>query len=439
MSDIIKIREDFLNLSEGLYVTENIQRIKWEDYLPQESSENFNRDSADINIRVDNVDNFLLLQNSYFIFDIELHNAANQLFTAGDIALTHNGLMYLFGRVELRFNDVPLEAFRCVGPVTTVQGVLQYDNGYSESSGLQQCWSLDRHDFSASESNSGFSDRKRMLFAAHDKKGKCRFIVPFSHIFGFKGKILSGIKISVQFQRRDNADSVYKTAVQASNADTVGDGHVVIKALKWKIPYIYLNNEARLEIDEYLTTKPRIWYKFYTKQVEEFIVSQNRILDRQVINVSDSQKIVGIAVCFQTGRNNSQKANASLFDDVDFYDGDISINNVTYPGFTLDCNSKNGNYMINYERFVKFRKLFTNGHPEITPIDFRQAYPIYCFDTSHQEQRINGSSVAVKLHMRFNSNIPANTTCYIIIFKETKFSVTTTGDRKMEFQDINTF
>ena len=143
MSSIIKVDESFLNLSEGVQVAESVKKERWEEYLPQESSENFNKDLA-LNIRIDNIDNYILLQESSFIFDVELQKLADDaLFATGDIALTNNALMYLFDRVQLRFDDKVVEEYTCAGQVTTVQGLLKYSEGFSSKLGHSLCWSID--------------------------------------------------------------------------------------------------------------------------------------------------------------------------------------------------------------------------------------------------------------------------------------------------------
>lgn len=433
----------FLDLERAVTSNDSIKFWRYEDYLPQESS-NLNT-NVPITIRVNNVDNYFLLEQSCFIFDLELVKKSNGLRYTGTelINIVNNGPMFLFNQATLRFGNEVIENYLNVGQATLVQGLLRYSDGFSSNRGHTQCWSLDDDEYSATlDKNPGYANRHDLLFKCNStsNKGNVRFMIPFSHIFGFNGKILSGLQVSVQLERVINDNVIFKSSTQTTaNVDDVVDGIVNIKSMKWRIPYVELNTNMSATISSYLTTQPKIPFKFVFKQVEEFPVDQAKIFNRNLTTVSGPEKILGFVVIFQTNRLNSQKTNISVFDNCDVLNASISLNNVSYPGINLYSGKEGLAFIENYDRYVKFRELFTHKEPEISPYGFQTAYPMYCFDTTRQEDRINGLTLSVKINFQFNTTIPAGTNAYVITFRERFMSVSTSGDRKMIIEQLNTY
>lgn len=441
--ETVKVVENYLRLNDPIHTTNSIKFCRFTDYFPQESS-HLNR-PVPITIRVDNLDNFFLLEQSYFIIEIDLVKKSNGARYANTdlITIANNGPLFLFNKANLKFGDTVIEDYTDVGHATLVQGLLKYNDGFSSNRGHVQCWSLDDDEYTATtEKNPGFANRHALLFESNDnEKGKAKFIIPFSHVFGFRGKILSGIRVSVQLERIINENPIFKSRAQNGTplVDNVVDGTINITSLTWRIPYFDLNAEMASQISELLVSQPKIPFKFIVKQVEEFPVIQANKFSRNLTTVTGSDKILGFVVVFQTGRLNNQKSNISMFDHCNVKDAAISLNNIRYPGINLYGGTQGLAYMENYNRYLEFRKLFTNLEPEFSPMGYHTAFPIYCFDTSFQEDRISGNTITINIRFQFSENVPANTTAYVITFRERLMSITTAGSRRMKVEYMNSF
>jgi len=425
---VIETIEGFLNLEEDVYQSNAIKYMKYQDHFALESQ--LNNDS-DFNIYTQNIDGLLLLQDSVLIMDVEMKKAAGDFADADAISLTHNGPMYLFGKIKLELDQLVVEEFNHPGIATTVAGLCKYDNGFSETVGRKQCWVVDAASGTATTAtNKGFNARKRMLLDNNTTKGTCRFVIPFSHISDFKGKIITGIKAILSFSRTPrNNDALFKT--DATGGTAVDDGVLKITRLCWRIPYINLNLEAQLRVEKILRSKPVISFKYIQKTVQVQALPTSNNYSWNLSTYTTFNKITGIVVVFQTDQNNNQTKNASLFKHCDVTDMKCSLNLIEYPGIALNCGYDSGLFMESYDRYVNFRGLFTSGLPEISEEDFKNLYPLYCFDLSHQETRVSGQSLNVIIDMKFKQNVAANTNVYAIVFTEKVVTLSTEGDNKM--------
>jgi hypothetical protein len=431
---VIETIEEFLDLEQDIYKSNAIKYIKYQDHFAQESQLN---NDGDFSIYTQNIDGLLLLENSLLIMDVEMKKTGNAAFVDTDsIALTHNGPMYMFGKIKFELDQLVIEHYNNPGIATTVTGLCKYNNGFSKTVGRQQCWVLDEDvGTAAPSSNVGFKIRRKMLLHNNTTKGTCRYIIPFSHISDFKGKIITGIKATLSFTRTPgNHDAIFKT--DATGGSAVDNGVLRITRLCWRIPYINLNFEAQLRVEKILSSKPTIPFKYIQKYVHSQTLPESTSYSWNLSTYATFSKITGIVIVFQTDQSNNQTKNSSIFKHCDVTDMKSSLNLIEYPGIALNCGYDSGLFMECYDRYINFRGQFTNGLPEISEEDFKNLYPLYCFDLSHQETRVSGQSLNVIIDMKFKQNVPANTIAYAVVFTEKFVTLTTEGDSKMRI--VNT-
>ena len=92
-----------------------------------------------------------MLEDSYFVIDIDLLKASDgsRYANTSDIALTNNGLTYLFNHAEFRIDSTIIEGFNNPGITTTITSLLKYDYCTSETIGQDFGWTIDSYDYSA--------------------------------------------------------------------------------------------------------------------------------------------------------------------------------------------------------------------------------------------------------------------------------------------------
>ena len=57
---------------------------------------------------------------------------------ADEVALTNNAIMYLFSRIEYHLSNLLIESLNYPGQVTTMLGLLKYQDDFSKAQALNQ-------------------------------------------------------------------------------------------------------------------------------------------------------------------------------------------------------------------------------------------------------------------------------------------------------------
>ena len=94
------IGESILELHETNATDESIKSYEYNEYQPITGTQL--NSAGQITITIENQDQFLHLQNSYLLIEGEVLKADNARYAdANLIALTNNGLLYLFSSLKL--------------------------------------------------------------------------------------------------------------------------------------------------------------------------------------------------------------------------------------------------------------------------------------------------------------------------------------------------
>jgi hypothetical protein len=434
-----ELTEKYLNLIEPIDQTNSVEYLEYHDFNAKKEYLNENG-SKQITIDVDLLDEAILLQDSMFIFKVKITKKDGKDYTDTDeIAFSNNGIMHMFEQVQLKIDGIEIESYNYPGILTTVYGLLAYNYGYSKTSGLMQCWSLDTEAKHTPQNNTGFKSRGNLSFGGNNN-GSYTFIIPFSHIFGDCKKIIKGAKITVVFTRNPTHDnhSLLKDDTKIGGTggdkdnDKYPDGKILFQDFIFRVSVPKLNPTANASLLEYLSTKPHIYFQFNVKHLENTPVLQSQKFNWDMSYSCGPDRLNGAIVCFQTGKDNKQTINSSMFDNLEVDDGCLTLNGTRYPGNPLNGGQNFGEYNENFSRYLEFRKLFTKGICELEPEDFDLFYTLYCFDFSHQKVRTHGESYRINVNFKFKNAAPKNTNCYCILFSDKTMSFTTYGDNKMK-------
>jgi hypothetical protein len=411
-----QIRETFLELEDPVLVTDNIKFISYIDYKPMSNSLD-----AEIIITMQDIDGFCLLDKSELIITVDVKKADDDPYVAADlVSLSNNGVMYLFDEARLELSDKTIEQYSNVGHATTILGLLKNEVGFSSTSGLDECWSVDTSG-TAIDTNLGFKNRRTTL--QNTPVGHCQYIIPFSNIFSFGGKIMNGIKAKITLNRVNNNEAIYRAA--AADAAKCS-----ITSLVWRVPYIKPKLAEDTRLKTLLSSNIEIPFGFLTKKVRSIPVAQST--DFTWFVNTESEKIEGIVLFFQTTSRNVQTENPAIFSHCSLINAKVLLNKESYPGFDLRNNYGSGSYKSLYKRFVDFgKKHFDRNIPEISPVDFKNLYPLVVFDVGNQTERSAGHAVDIEIEAHFAAAVPASTTAYAVIFYNHMMSLKTLGDKKM--------
>ena len=91
-AEVKNVYESYLNVQAPFLVSNNAEYIEYRDISAQK--EQLNGESRSITLNVDYFDDYVLLEDSYFVIDIDLLKASDgaRYANTSDIALTNNGL-----------------------------------------------------------------------------------------------------------------------------------------------------------------------------------------------------------------------------------------------------------------------------------------------------------------------------------------------------------
>ena len=141
--------------------------------------------AGQITITIENQDQFLHLQNSYLLIEDEVLKADNARYAYADlIALTNNGLLYLFSSLKLTLAGQEVKHVNYPGHATSLLGLASNSSEYQKGCGLTQGWYADTST-AATLTNIGFGARQQFLIRSPDPKGSFQCAIPMKHIFGF--------------------------------------------------------------------------------------------------------------------------------------------------------------------------------------------------------------------------------------------------------------
>ena len=110
------------------------------------------------------------------------------------------------------------------------------------------------------------------------------------------------------------------------------------------------------------------------------------------------------------------------------------MNQEQYPAENYDLSFPNQQFARAYydaatfsEKFYGMDQLITQTG--ITPVDFKDLFPIMVFDVSKQSTRLKSSSVDVTLKATFNTTVPAGTLVYAVVISDKILNFKSDGTR----------
>ena len=215
------IGQSILELHETNATDESIKSYEYNEYQPITGTQI--NSAGQIKITIENQDQFLHLQDSYLLIEGELLKADNARYADADlIALTNNGLLYLFSSLKLTL----------------------------------------------ALTNSGFDVRQQFLIRSPDPNGSFQCDIPMKHIFGFMDdytKVTYGMRDTLQLIRKGDDDSLLRTAA-------AGVGKVLLSKLAWSVPVVQPNDVRRVNLYKSIASNNVIPVSFRMRQCETSIV-----------------------------------------------------------------------------------------------------------------------------------------------------------------------
>ena len=404
---------------------------------------NLNAPGQDIRLTIETQDIFTHPSESYLIIEGDsikrnVNPPANPLYTDNDlISLTNNGIMHLFKRIRYDLSGQEIENLVHPGQATTMLGLLKYPEDFSNSKGLNQLWHKDTTRI-ANDDNLGFNIRRFQIIKNSTPKGSFSFKIPLKHIFGFcedYDKVVYGLKHTLTLTRNDDNDAIFKTSnVDGAGNDVVVDGKIELSDIRWFMPHVTPADKYKMELYKIIERKEKIPVGYRMIQCDSASIPQALTFSWRLSVKSSPEVPRFIIVGFQTNKIGNQKQNPSIFNNVNVSNIYVMLNSTRYPTTDYNISFPTQKYSRVYGDVAEFRSKFFNmdeliSNPNITPLYYKDLYPLFLFDVSKQSEKLKYSTTDIQIKMHFSENPPADVHAYGVIISDRLINFQSDGNK----------
>ena len=420
---------EILNWTESPSIDESIEKYEFHEYEPV-ACPDLNK-TGEIRINIELQDLMTHPAESYIQFEGRLTKADGTAYANTDaVALTNNGLMYLFKQITYALSNQEIESVYNPGQATTMLGMLKYPDDFAKAQGLNQLWTKDTTATAVIAENTGFGVRQAHLIRKPTVKGTFSFIVPLKHIFGFcddYDKIVYGFKHTLTLVRQSDDDAIFR-------ANAAGAGKVHIDRISWLMPHVDPADMAKMQLYKTIETKVKLPVAFRARQCEIITVPTSTTFSWRLSVRTASEKPRYIIVGFQTEKAGDQEKNPSIFDHCDLKNMYIMLNQDRYPAVDYNLSFPNQQFSRAYrdattfsEKFYGMNDLITQSN--IAPADYKELFPLMVFDLSKQRERLKSSIVDVQIKATFNAAVPAGTEAFAVVISDKLLNFESDGSK----------
>ena len=315
------------------------------------------------------------------------------------------------------------------GQATTMLGLLEYQDDFSKSKGLNQFWYKDTPN-QANAQNVGWNVRKMYIIDNSDPKGTFGFKIPLKHIFGFcedYDKILYGLKDTLTLTRNDDQDAIFRDAGD-------NDGKITLSKVSWFMPHVTPADKDKMELYKTIERKEKVPVGYRMIQCDTASVPQTRSFSWRLSVKSSSEVPRFIIVSFQTDKSGNQERNPSIFDNVNVRNIHVTLNSDKYPMHDYNLSFPAQTFYRAYGDAADFRNIFFNmnelvSNPNFTPAGYRNLYPLFLFDVSKQREQLKYSTTDIQIKANFNANVSADTQAFAVTISDSLINFQSDGNK----------
>ena len=417
---------DILDITEQPLIDESIERYEWHEYEPRDKDLN---KQGEIRIYIETQDLYTHPSESYLQIKGQLVKADGSAYANADsITLTNNALMYCFSQIKYELGTQEIESIANPGPATTMLGLLKYPADFTSAQGLNQCWVKDNGTTGVIAENDGFARRQVYIIQKPTTKGSFSFCIPLKHIFGFCDeyhKIVWGLKHTLSLVRTSDDDAIFgaSAAGAAVNAVTAGAGKIIINKIAWRMPHVIPGLKEKNEFLKIVDSKASLPVAFKSRQSDSINVDQTTNFTWRLGFKTSPERPRYIIIGFQSGKSGDQTKNPAIFDHIKVKNAYLMLNTDRYPEVDYEISFPNMDISSIYAAAATFSSQFYGmdqliTQSNITPIDFRDLFPLFVFDISKQNDRLKTSVVDIVFRAFFEENVGANTQAYALLISD---------------------
>ena len=141
-----------------------------------------------------------------------------------------------------------------------------------------------------------------------------------------------------------------------------------------------------------------------------------------------------LVIGIQKDKSENQEKNPALFDHVGVTKMRVVLNDTEYPALDMNTDFAKNQYTQFYNMMSDFPRDFYGIDPlvsggAITPMAYKDLFPLFVFNVSKQSERINQGVIDVTVKMQFAANIGPNARAYALIVSDRQLKLESDGKR----------
>lgn len=365
-------------------------------------------ESDEIRIAIQSKDAYLLPCESYIYLQIGATTTGTHVDADDDeIYFVNNFASFLFSDVRYELNGVEIDRVRNVGRASTMKLLAA-----SRASHL-----LGYAKFSKAYENTSPRGTTEKSYDV---------VIPLSVWFGFCDdyrKIILNCKHELILNRsRGSLDCTTGGGTAVTSAVV----SIAVKKIEWKMPHVTLSDRVKLNMLSYLSRNRKITIQHRSMDIMEYPAlpeTTNQIWSVKTVSHMNRPRFVVVGL--QTNRKNVKKSSATKFDACHISEVRLHLNSQIFPYNMNELNIGGGIFAELYNTYNSIQASYYNGIESSNPFgascDAFQKSPVFVFDTSRTDESLIDSSVDIRVEIKANRAIPANTAAYCLIIYENEF------------------
>lgn len=350
------------------------------------------KNNDEIRIAIQNQD--LLVLPSESMLYIEGFLTKEDSTVSLSLKLLNNCMAYLFDEIRYELNGVEIDRTRHLGITTDIKNYI----------------SLNPHESDALI-NAGWAPINESDLTL--VSGNFNFCVPLKMLLGFAedfNKIIVNSKHELILLRAKDDSQVCKSITATDRCK------LSLLNITWKVPHVQLADAYKLQMYKTINSRQplnisfRSWDMYYYPSVP---VSNTILWNVKLANENERPRFMLIAF-----RNSSNK-----FIHCDLSDVKVHLNSETYPYDDLNLKFDRNRFALLYQMYSRFQESYYSrpSQPLLKRENFKTLAPIIVLDVSHQNETVKTGPIDIRIELKTQQNIPANTSAYCLIIHDRMF------------------
>ena len=200
------------------------------------------------------------------------------------------------------------------------------------------------------------------------------------------------------------------------------------------MPHITPSDQDKIQLYKIIENKTSLVVGYKARQCDTKSVPQSSHFTWRLSVKSSPEKPRWIVVGFQTGREDHQEKNASLFDNCNLTNIYAMLNSTRYPAVDYAISFPKNQFSRLFSQVVMFRENFYNmdkmlSKVDIDPYQYKSLFPLYVIDVTKQSERLKNSVTDIQIKASFSDNVPANTEAFAVVISDRILKFESNGNK----------